>query len=194
MKNHDNRPSEKRNNFSSTRARRYDKEMDHAFTLIFHNIKRLQDGHLSNSAPNLEQAGNASGIRPTMTLQVPLDRERSRSDPSLNLAQDNTTRETDAFDLTRHKSRSFSGASIGTPTQRRRVRFSDDYSAAGEEHLQRPSLTKRSCSDLLPMPRIVLTKEGWHLLFSSSCFSMEGTEPLKEIRNPHEQLINWVRN
>ena len=154
MKNQHDR-SDKRNSFSSTRGKNYDKEMDHAFTLIFHNIKRLQDGHLSNSTPNL--ADNASGIRPTVTLQVPLERELSRSDPSLKLAQGDTTGETDASDLNRHKSRSFSGTSVGTATQRRRVRFSDDYSE--EEDLRRPPLPRRSCSDLLPRPRIVLTKE-----------------------------------
>lgn len=156
MKNQHHR-SDKRNSFSSTRGRKYDKEMDHAFTLIFHNIKRLQDGHLSNSTPNLEQADNASGIRPTVTLQVPLKRELSRSDPSLKLSQGDTTGETDASDLTRYKSGSFSGTFIGTATQRRRVRFSDDCSE--EEDLRRPPLTRRSCSDLLPRPRIVLTKE-----------------------------------
>jgi len=141
----------------SRRRRNYDKEMDHAFTLIFHNIKRLQDGHLSNSTPTLERADSTSRIKPAMTLQVPLERELSRSDPSLGLAQGHLQNHSKASELTRPKSRSFCGEST-SPTQRRKVRFSDDF--ATKRDIQRPTLTKRPWSDVPPRPVIVVSKES----------------------------------
>lgn len=159
MKDHHHR-SQNMDGCSSKRRSKYDKEMDHAFTLIFHNIKRLQDGHLSNNEAPDQQGDGASGKKSSMTLQVPLDRQLSSSDPSLELVQEDTKKQTCASNLvTRPKSRSFSGVPTASQdSSKRRVRFSEDFSA--REHLQRPSLPRRPNSDLLPKPTIILTKES----------------------------------
>ena len=146
---------------SQRRRSHYDKEMDLAFTLIFHNIKRLQDGHLSKSAPTLsvEQPDESkSGINPTNTLHVPLARERSSSVPSLRLPESMQTH-TGASNLTRPKSRSFCSDAT-SPRQKRKVRFSDDYATTNEHVIQRSALAKRSWTDLPPNPLIVVTKES----------------------------------
>ena len=113
------------NNCSSRRRTshdRYDKDMDHAFTLIFHNIKRLQDGHLSNSDPNLIQAER--DVKQTTTPKVPV-RKRSRSEPFLGFAGGQAVQEkTEASPSQSSHSRSLNGE--GNSPQRRRVRFADD--------------------------------------------------------------------
>ena len=160
MKDHQHR-SQNMDACSSRRRRKYDQAMDHAFTLIFHNIKRLQDGQLaSNNEPTCQREDGASGQNSTATLQVPLHRQLSGSDPSLELAQGNTKKQTCAADLTRPKARSFSGVDSTAirDSPRRRVRFSEDFSAG--ELFQRPSLPRRPFSDLPPRPTIVLTKES----------------------------------
>ena len=135
--------------------------MDHAFTLIFHNIKRLQDGHLSNSTTTLEQEEGKSEITTcTNTLEVPLKRERSRSDTSLlrYTAVDMRTLIDVQSNTKLPKSRSYCGegaSSVGV----RKVRFSDDY-VTRKEDIRRPPLTKRPWSDLPPRPAIVVTKES----------------------------------
>ena len=150
MKNH-----QRFHNMDDTkRSRNYDKEMDHAFTLIFHNIKRLQDGHLSNSAPILDQADSKSGTSPANRLHLPSGMERSGSDPSLQGIQTHTG----ASDPIRPKSRSFCGGTT-SPTQRRKVTFFDDY-ATTKEQVKRPALTRRPWSELPSNPLIVVTKES----------------------------------
>ena len=143
----------------------YDKEMDHAFTLIFHNIKRLQDGHLSNSTTTLEQAEGKSEITTcTNTIEVPLRRERSRSDTSLlRYTGDMRTLIELQSNMTRPKSRSHCGE-VACPAETRKVRFSDDY-VTRKEDIRRPPLTKRPWSDQPPRPAIVVTKESWHQLY-----------------------------
>lgn len=163
----DRHGSQNMDNFSSKRRNNYGKEMDHAFTLIFHNIKRLQDGHLSNSSPTLERADSATRLNPAMTLQVPAEpRERSGSDPSMlrkGLSQ-GIQKHSQHLELTRPKSRSFCGEGI-SPTQRRKVRFFDD--CATNEHTQkRPPLTRRALSDVPPKPTIVVSNESWNTAFS----------------------------
>ncbi|CAH3033971.1 unnamed protein product, partial [Porites lobata] len=132
----------------------YDKEMDHAFTLIFHNIKRLQDGHLSNSTTTLEQAEGKSEITTcTNTMEVPLRRERSRSDTSLlRYTGDMRTLIELQSNMTRPKSRSHCGE-VACPAETRKVRFSDDY-VTRKEDVRRPPLTKRPWSDQPPRPAI----------------------------------------
>lgn len=138
----------------------YDKEMDHAFTLIFHNIKRLQDGHLSNSTTTLEQAEGKSEITTcTNTLEVPLRRQRSRSDTSLlKYTGDMRTLIELQSNMTRPMSGSYCGE-FACPAETRKVRFSDDY-AKRKEDIRRPPLTKRPWSDQPPRPAIVITKES----------------------------------
>lgn len=112
----------KMNNRRQTSYDRYDKDMDHAFTLIFHNIKRLQDGHLCNSDPNLIQAER--DVKQTTTPKVPV-RKRSRSEPFLGFAEGQAVQEkTEASPSQRSHSRSLHGE--GNSLQRRRVRFADD--------------------------------------------------------------------
>ncbi len=144
------------NNCSTKRHNKYDKEMDHAFTLIFHNIKRLQDGRLCNSTPSLDQVDVQSEIKPAMALKVPFHRARCRSDPSLGLPEEDMAHRV-KLSGARAKSGSFCG-SDASPLQRRKVRFADDY--ATKDKLKPPPLTKRPWSDLQPL--IVVTKESWY--------------------------------
>lgn len=150
---------------SSSRHRGgYDKEMDHAFTLIFHNIKRLKDGQLSNSVSVLAcHDSNASLSSPGESLQLPLRRDLSYSDPSINVPQENKAKLRGTTNLSRLKSRSFSGAPVSPQTQRRRVRFSDDSMTA--EPPKRQTLERRpfSAHTRPQVPIIVLTKENWQL-------------------------------
>ena len=116
--------------------------MDNAFTLIFHNIKRLQDGHLCNSPPNANTAGTQAEMNPASTLQVPLQRPRASSDPLNGLAEGGIFRQT----IARPKSQSFTDEASPS-SQRRKVTFADDYTA--KEQRQRGShLIKRPWSDL----------------------------------------------
>lgn len=101
----------------------YDKDMDHAFTLIFHNIKRLQDGHLCNSDPNLVQANDERDVKPTTMPKVPV-RKRSRSEPFLAFAEGEVQRLKEASSIQRSNSQPVHGE--GNLLQRRRVRFADD--------------------------------------------------------------------
>lgn len=153
MRNH-KEDSQNTNHCSSRRQKKYDKEMDHAFTLIFHNIKRLQDGRVCNNASSLDEAD----IQPEAMalLKVPLHSTLGKSDPSLNgLTEDHIAQHVELPD-TRAKSGSFSGTDA-SPTQRRKVRFADDYATNGTKLKTRPPLGKRPWSDLPPV--IVVTKE-----------------------------------
>ena len=119
----------------------YDKEMDHAFTLIFHNIKRLQDGVLSSSDPNLLSNYNRKQPerKPMVRSQPPL-RKRSRSEPFVGVIQQG---ESSSLLCQIGKSGSFhllSGASK-SPLQRRKVRFAN-VDCAAEEKVQRLPLAK----------------------------------------------------
>ena len=93
----DHKSSEKMSNGQSRRHHTYHKEMDHAFTLIFHNIKRLQDDRICNSAPNIAQPqyDQQESINPAMTLKVPFAQpKRCMSDSSLKLAVVDTEEKT----------------------------------------------------------------------------------------------------
>ena len=146
-------------NGQSRRHHTYHKEMDHAFTLIFHNIKRLQDDRICNSAPNIAQPqyDQQESINPAMTLKVPfVQPKRCMSDSSLKLAVEDTQHHLKGLE-SRAKSRSFNGIET-SPMQRRKVRFADDHEMKDRRvDRQRKSLTKRVFSDL--QPRIVVTKE-----------------------------------
>lgn len=144
------------NNCSPRRQKKYDKEMDHAFTLIFHNIKRLQDGRVCNNASSPDETD--IGSEGMALLKVPLHSTLSKSDPSLNKLTEDAIAQHVELPGTRTKSGSFSGADV-SPTQRRKVRFADDY-AAKDLRLKASPLSKRSWSDLPPV--IVVTKERWN--------------------------------
>lgn len=154
MRNHKG-DSLKMDNCSSRKHKNYDKEMDHAFTLIFHNIKRLQDGRLCNSAPSLDQSDVQPEIKPAMALKVPFQRTRCRSDPSFDGLTEKEKAQHVELSGPRPKSGSFCGTDA-SPLQRRKVRFADDY-AAKDKRKPLP-LTKRPWSDLQPL--IVVTKES----------------------------------
>jgi len=115
----------KMNNRRQASYDRYDKDMDYAFTLIFHNIKRLQDGHLCNSDPNLTQAER--NVKQTRAPKAPV-RKRSRSEPFLGFAEEQAVHEkAEASPAQRSDSRS--GLRVGSEEnslQRRKVRFADD--------------------------------------------------------------------
>ena len=129
----------------SGKRSRYDKEMDNAFTLIFHNIKRLQDGQLSNNLPNGDTAGRQAQMNPTSTLQVPMQRPRASSDPLRGLAEGGIFRQTKEASDTRPKSKSI-GAEASPTSQRRKVTFADDY-AAKQQRRRASDLIKRPSSD-----------------------------------------------
>ena len=156
----DHKSSEKMSNGQSRRQHTYHKEMDYAFTLIFHNIKRLQDDRICNSAPNIAQPqyDQQESINPAMTLKVPFAQpKRCMSDSSLKLAVEDTQHHLKGLE-SRAKSRSFNGIET-SPMQRRKVRFADDHEMKDRRvDGQRKSLTKRVFSDL--QPRIVVTKEA----------------------------------
>ncbi|KAJ7336552.1 hypothetical protein OS493_011765 [Desmophyllum pertusum] len=131
-------------NHLSRRRSNYDKEMDQAFTLIFHNIKRLQDGRLDNDAQsNRTTADGQAEINPAMKLKLPWQRPRAKSDPFNGLTEGGFGKYTEALDA-RPKSRSFGGE--GSPSQGRKVTFADDYLTA-KEQLRQSILTKRPRSN-----------------------------------------------
>lgn len=130
----DYKGSQNMNNHRTGRQSKYDKEMDHAFTLIFHNIKRLQDGHLCSSA------SDEAEMNPASTLKLPLQRPRAISDPLNGLAEGTVGQHMKASD-TRPKSQSFTSGASPSP-QRRKVTFSDDYTAKKE--IQRSGLIQQT--------------------------------------------------
>jgi len=153
MRNH-KEDSQNMNDCMSRRRKKYDKEMDHAFTLIFHNIKRLQDGRVCNNASSLDEAD----IHPQAMalLKVPLHSALSKSDPALNgFKEYHMAQHVELPDI-RAKAGSFSGID-SSPTQRRKVRFADDYATNDTKLNTRPPLSKRPWSDLPPV--IAVTKE-----------------------------------
>lgn len=107
------------NNNSSRRRRNYDKDMDQAFTLIFHNIKRLQDGHLCTSDPTLLLTN--VGKRNIIVTEKPEEkpqrrmRKRSRSETFLAFVQEKTSTNESLESQTEENS-----------SQRRKVRFAVD--------------------------------------------------------------------
>lgn len=136
----DYKRSQNMNNHRPGRQSKYDKEMDYAFTLIFHNIKRLQDGHLCNSTSNAITSDEAE-MNPASTLKLPLQRPRASSDPLNGLAEGSVGQHMEASD-TRPKSQSFtSGASPSS--QRRKVTFADANEKA-KKQLQRSGLIRQT--------------------------------------------------
>lgn len=125
---------------------KYDKEMDNAFTLIFHNIKRLQDGQLSNSPLNGDTAGRQAEMNPASTLQVSMQRPRASSDPLNGLTEGGIFRQTKEVSDTRPKSKSITNEASPT-SQRRKVTFADDYTAK-QQRRRASNLMKRPSSDL----------------------------------------------
>lgn len=117
----------------------YEQEMDHAFTLIFHNIKRLQDGVLSQSDPslaeNFSQEKSETKADVSIRTNFPV-RKRSESAPYLEFVDGAQNGGLPRALFQEHKSGSFHDVSdVGrSPTSRRRVRFADDY--ATEEKIQ----------------------------------------------------------
>jgi len=152
----------------SGKRSKYDKEMDNAFTLIFHNIKRLQDGQLSNNPPNGDTAGRQAQMNPTGTLQVPMQRPRASSDPLRGLAEGGIFRQTkDALD-TRPKSRSI-GDEASPISQRRKVTFADDC-AAKQQRRRASDLIKRPQSDL--QTRIAFNERPYRVFKNGLNYSM----------------------
>ena len=109
------------NNRRQTNYDKYDKDMDYAFTLIFHNIKRLQDGHLCNSDSNLSQAER--DVKKATAPKEP-KRKRSRSEPFLGFAEGQRVENAEASPSEGSDSQSLRGE--GNSLQRRRVRFAED--------------------------------------------------------------------
>ena len=135
----------KMNNRRQASYDRYDKDMDYAFTLIFHNIKRLQDGHLCNSDPNLIQAERDVKQTPPKAPKV-LVRKRSRSEPFLRFAEGGVQQKAEASPSQKSDSGSLRGDE--NSLQRRRVRFADD------------------CG-------VIENPRGLHFPLSKSCFKTE---------------------
>lgn len=115
-----NELSQNMNNCPSRSRQKYDKDMDHAFTLIFHNIKRLQEGHSYGSDPNLAHTDAKRDIKPATTLKVPLIGKRSRSEPFLAFAGVQV-QQTEASPTRRG-----TFPELENSLQRRKVRFAED--------------------------------------------------------------------
>ena len=110
------------NNPPRRHSSKYEKEMDYAFTLIFHNIKRLQDGVLSNSDPSLARRYSHEELE--SATQPPV-RERSRSEDFLGRPFERLRRQDSSPSLLQ---RSSSGSEFHKSTsQRRKVKFANDY-------------------------------------------------------------------
>ena len=149
----DQKRCQKMDSYRSGSGSKYDKEMDNAFTLIFHNIKRLQEGHLSNSPANGDTAGRQAEMNPASSLQVPLQRPRASSDPLHGLAEGGIFRQTKEASDTRPKSQSVTDEASPS-AQRRKVTFADDCTAKEPRQRRRASdLIKRPSSDLQPRRR-----------------------------------------
>ena len=133
----DHRGTQDMNNSSSRRhSSKYEKEMDHAFTLIFHNIKRLQDGVLSNSDPSLARRYSNDELerKSDMTHKLPV-RKRSRSEDFLARPFERLKRE-DASGRSLLQ-RSSSGYEFHkSASQERKVRFVDDYTPSARRSPQ----------------------------------------------------------
>lgn len=118
------------------RSGNYEKEMDLAFTLIFHNIKRLQDGVLSNSDPNLTKSNNHAEMEKKPVVYETRMKKRSTSEPFLEIIGVQNVGGSLAVPQVQ-KSGSFNGRS---PTTRRKVRFADGFVAEGKtQRSQQPS-------------------------------------------------------
>lgn len=150
----DQKRCQKMDSHRSGTRRKYDKEMNNAFTLIFHNIKRLQDGHLSSGTHNGDTASTQAEMNPPTTLQVPRQRPRASSDPLSGLAEGRMFRQTNEVSDTRPKSQSVTDEA-SLLSQRRKVTFADHHTE--KQQPQRASdLIKRRSSDL--QPRIVFNE------------------------------------
>ena len=124
---------------SRKHSNRYDKEMDQAFTLIFHNIKRLQDGMLSNSDPDLTKEPSNFDLEPktVKTIQKPV-RKRSRSE-DFRILGFGVQRTTSPALIKSGSLQQLSDAAK-SPFQRRKVRFADDN--AVRESVKRSNSTE----------------------------------------------------
>lgn len=132
----DHRGTQDMSNSSSRRhSSKYEKEMDHAFTLIFHNIKRLQDGVLSNSDPSLARRYSHEELeRKSDVSHKPPVRKRSRSEDFLGRPFERLQREDASRSLLQ---RSNSGSEFHkSASQERKVRFADDYAPSARRSPQ----------------------------------------------------------
>ena len=130
---------------SKGRLSNYEQEMDHAFTLIFHNIRRLQDGVLSNSDPNLtnnfsQEEMAKPAVSKTETIPV---RKRSGSEPYLGYARGQQKESCPRSLAQEQKSGSFHAVSAvsRSPTHKRKVRFADDYATEEKSGIRTQKLS-----------------------------------------------------
>lgn len=145
----DQKRAQNMNNYSSRRrAASYGREMDQAFTLIFHNIKRLQDGVLSNSDPNLASAKSYEqpdllSKKPAMIPKPAPFRKRSRSEPLLGLTGElqQVQSSSDLTEQSKSGSPHLLSEASKSPTQRRKVRFADDCEKEREKDRRSPQLS-----------------------------------------------------
>lgn len=140
------------NNYSPRRQNGYVKEMDHAFTLIFHNIKRLQEDRLCISTSSLDrpQHNHQQSMKQpkfmTLTERKTLERARCRSESSLEMLE-KCIRQREKF--SDHGSEyPFFSCDEDSSLRRRKVRFADDYVTRGKFVYRESYLAKRSISDI----------------------------------------------
>ena len=168
---------------------KYDKEMDNAFTLIFHNIKRLQDGHLSNSPPSGDTTGRQGEMNPPSTLQVPMQRPRASSEPLNRLTEGGIFCQTKKASDTRPKSQSVTDK-VSPSSQRRKVTFADDYTAK-EQRRRASDFIKRPSSDLQPRRRAsdFIKRPSSGLQPRIYCLPLECTETFKESMQAQSPIL-----
>ena len=168
---------------------KYDKEMDNAFTLIFHNIKRLQDGHLSNSPPSGDTTTRQDKtdktrqgeMNPPSTLQVPMQRPRASSEPLNRLTEGGIFCQTKKASDTRPKSQSVTDK-VSPSLQRRKVTFADDYTAKERQRRRASDFIKRPSSDLQTRRRAsdFIKRPSSDLQPPIYCLQLECTETFKD--------------
>ena len=113
------------NGHKFSKGRKYDREMERAFVLIYHNIKRLQDGRVYERATN-----RVSFVADQVDLEHTLQRLSTTSDPFNGPTEGVLRRNMYHESSTRPKSRFLSEGYDSNPSsQQRKVSFVDDYTS-----------------------------------------------------------------
>lgn len=160
MKDHRQERNMSSGRLSKGRWSTYEQEMDHAFTLIFHNIKRLQDGVLSKSDSSLAENSNQEKLETKTNVSISTKfpvRKRSESAPYLEFVNGAQNGGLPQALSQEHKSGSFHDVSdVGrSPTSGRRVRFADDYATEKKSTIRTHRLSPLASQAIFPNRRIL---------------------------------------
>ena len=126
------------NGHKFSKGRKYDREMERAFLLIYHNIKRLQDGRVYERATT-----RVSFVADQVDLAHTLQRLSTTSDP---LNEGGLRQNMNHESSTHPKSRSLSKGKDSSPSyQQRKVSFADNCLSKRADKGQRayPDIDRR---------------------------------------------------